>query len=65
VIGFALEAFVFCYLGLSYFAYAEYYWAWSFIAIEFGICILARIIGTVGLIQIMRIFGHKPKVSFK
>jgi hypothetical protein len=50
VIGFALEAFVFCYLGLSFFVYADFYWAWAFIVIEFFICIFARIVGTVGLI---------------
>jgi ABC-type microcin C transport system permease subunit YejB len=35
VIGFALEAFVFCYLGLSFFSYAGFYWSWSLIGIEF------------------------------
>ena len=50
VIGFALEAFVFCYLGLSFFSYAGFYWSWSLIGIEFLICIVARIVGTIGLI---------------
>ena len=50
VIGFALEAFVFCYLGLSYFAYYDGYWSWALIGIEFGVCIVARIVGTVILI---------------
>lgn len=50
VIGFALEAFVFCYLGLSFFSYADFFWSWQLILFEFLICIVARIIGTVALI---------------
>jgi len=41
---------VFCYLGLSFFSYAGFYWSWSLIGIEFLICIVARIVGTIGLI---------------
>lgn len=50
VIGFALEAFVFCYLGLSFFSLAELCWSPTFILIEAGICIAARFGGTVLLV---------------
>jgi len=50
VIGFALEAFVFCYLGLSFFSFSHNYWSWQFILSEAVICIVARLVGTVGLI---------------
>jgi NhaP-type Na+/H+ or K+/H+ antiporter len=50
VIGFGLEAFVFCYLGLSFFSFVDKEWSWEFIVLEGLICIIARFIGTVGLI---------------
>ena len=65
VIGFGFEAFVFAYLGLSYFAYIELTWSWQFILSEAAICIVGRFLGTVGLIYFLSIFGHKRQVSFK
>jgi NhaP-type Na+/H+ or K+/H+ antiporter len=65
VIGFALEAFVFAYLGLSFFALTEENWSYSFILVELAICIVGRFVGTVGLITLLRIFRHKPQVDFK
>lgn len=68
VIGFGFEAFVFAYLGLSFFKYADlktYPWSWSFIMIELFICIVARIIGTIGLLYFIRVFGHKAQVTFR
>ncbi len=40
-------------------------WSWQFIILEGLICIIARFIGTVGLIQLMRLFSHKATISFK
>lgn len=68
VIGFGFEAFVFAYLGLSFFAYAdltEYPWSWSFILIELLICIVARFLGTVCLLYLLVLLGHKKGVTFK
>lgn len=65
MIGFALEAFVFCYLGLSFFSFADKAWSWQFILLEGSICVIARMVGTVGLIQLMRLFTHKPSISIK
>ena len=70
MIGFGFEAFVFAYLGLSFFAYVDtehwtYPWSWNFILVELFICLVARFMGTVGLITLMRLFGHKPQVTFK
>jgi len=50
VIGFGLEAFVFCYLGLSFFSFVEKKWSWQFILLEGAVCIIGRFVGTVGLI---------------
>lgn len=50
VIGFGLEAFVFCYLGLSFFSFVDKKWSWQFILLEGAVCIIGRFVGTVGLI---------------
>ena len=50
VIGFGFEAFVFCYLGLSFFSFVKNDWSWQFILLEGFVCIIARLVGTVGLI---------------
>ena len=68
VIGFGFEAFVFAYLGLSFFSYADlnsYAWSWSFILIELVICVFARIIGTVGMLYFFVLLRHRAKIDFK
>lgn len=70
MIGFGFEAFVFAYLGLSFFSYVdtvhmEYPWSWNFILVELVICIVARFSGTVGLLYLTSICKHKRQVSFK
>lgn len=70
MIGFGFEAFVFAYLGISFFSYVDteymlYPWSWSFILVELFICIAARFTGTVGLLYLTKLLGHKPLVSFK
>lgn len=68
VIGFGFEAFVFAYLGLSFFSYADLFnfpWSWSFILIELFICIVARIAGTVGLLYLLVLLRHKTDITFR
>lgn len=65
VLGFGFEAFVFSYLGLTFFAYIDFPWSWQFIAYEVLIIIVGRTIGTVGLIYFLSLFGHQRKVSFR
>lgn len=70
MIGFGFEAFVFAYLGLSFFSYVDlnhmsYAWSWQFILLELFICIIARFLGTVGLIYLLVLLRHKKLVSFK
>ena len=68
VIGFGFEAFVFAYLGLSFFSYADlshYPWSWSFILIELFICIVARISGTVVLLYLLVLLRHKAGINFR
>jgi len=70
VIGFGFEAFVFAYLGLSFFSYVDtntmsYAWSWHFILVELFICCVARFTGTVILLYILVLLRHKQQVSFK
>ena len=64
-IGFGFEAFVFAYLGLSFFSYWEYEWSWEFILMEIVVILVGRFIGTAGLIYFISLFGHKRDVSFR
>jgi NhaP-type Na+/H+ or K+/H+ antiporter len=70
VIGFGFEAFVFAYLGLSFFSYVDtehmtFPWSWHFILVELFICLIARFVGTVGLLSLLALFRHKKQVTFK
>jgi hypothetical protein len=53
MLGYAAEAFVFGYLGLTFFAYFEYDWSWDLIIAEIIKVILGRFTGTIGLIKIL------------
>jgi len=59
------EAFVFIYLGLCFFYYIDYNWCWQLVVAEFFIVIVGRFVGTALLIFSLKIFGHKPKVTFR
>jgi sodium/hydrogen exchanger-like protein 6/7 len=65
VIGFGLEAFVFAYLGLSFFSLYEQDWSYEFILLEAAICIIARFFGTVILLYLTALCKHKRQVSFR
>jgi len=53
VIGYAVEAFVFGYLGLTIFSYAEFEWSWELFIAELIIVISGRFIGTIGIIKFL------------
>jgi NhaP-type Na+/H+ or K+/H+ antiporter len=64
-IGFAAEAFVFAYLGLSFFSYTQYEWSWQFFIAEFFVIVIGRFVGIVGLLYVVSfIFNHKRELSF-
>ena len=65
VIGFGAEAFVFAYLGLTFFSYETYPISWMLIVIFFAIIMVGRLFGTLGLVGVMKLFGHKPNTSLK
>lgn len=52
VVGYAFEAFVFGYLGLTFFSYAHYSWSWELIIAEIFIVLFGRFTATIGIIKI-------------
>lgn len=49
------EAFIFAYLGLVFFSYLNKPWSFTLIALEIPIIALGRIMGTFGLLTIIRL----------
>lgn len=65
-IGFGAEAFVFAYLGLTFFSYTSYEWSWQFFVNEFFVVIIGRFLGIVGLLYAVSfIFNHERELNFK
>lgn len=65
VIGYAVEAFVFGYLGLTFFSYMSYEWSWQLFIAELIIVVVGRFMGTIGVIKILELFGYKSGIRFK
>lgn len=65
MIGYGIEAFVFAYIGLTFFSFMEYEWSWNLIVSELIIVIAGRFMGTIGIIKIAELFGYKSGVRFK
>jgi len=53
VIGYAVEAFVFGYLGLTYFAYESFDWSKELIIIELVVVCVGRFVATISLIKFL------------
>lgn len=65
VLGFGAEAFVFSYLGLTFFSYSNFYWSWHLIVTQLIIILVGRVFGTFGLIGLLKLVCcHKPRVSW-
>ena len=64
-IGLLMEAFIFSYLGVSYFSFASNDWSWHLILVELGICVFGRFGGTLGLIGLLRLCGYNSGITFK
>ena len=60
-----MEAFIFSYLGVSYFSFAANDWSWHLIGVLFGIVIIGRFGGTLGLISLLQCFGYKSGITYK
>ena len=64
-LGFATEAFVFGYLGLTFFSYADYSWSPELICVEILIIIFGRAMGTLGLMGVAKLLGYDCKITLK
>lgn len=53
VVGYAVEAFVFGYLGITFFSYMEFDWSWQLFICETIIVIGGRFIGTIGIVKFL------------
>jgi len=60
-----MSAFIFSYLGVSYFSFASLDWSWHLILVELGIVVFGRFGGTLGLIGLLRLCGYDSGISFK
>ena len=65
VVAYAVEAFVFGYLGITFFSYISLDWSWQLFIAMLIICILGRFIGTIGVIKLAELFGYKSGIKFK
>jgi len=65
MIGYAAEAFVFGYLGLTFFSYVSYEWSWQLFIGEVLVVLVGRFSGTIGLIKFLEIFGYKSGIGLR
>jgi hypothetical protein len=54
VLGYGIEAFVFGYIGLTFFSFYEYDWSFSLIIAETIIVCGGRVFSTLGVIYFLR-----------
>lgn len=64
-LSFFMEAFVFIYLGISFFSFGHMRWCPTLILIEVGVIMLGRFIAVVGLLGFLRICRYDSKLTFK
>lgn len=62
-LGYANEAFVFVYLGLTFFSYGEFKWSPQLFLFELIIIMIGRFFGTIGLIWLMTKCGFRSGIS--
>ena len=52
ILGYAVEAFVFAYIGLTFFSYMDFAWSLELIIIEIVVVFIGRFTATIGIIKI-------------
>ena len=57
-LGLLMQGFIFSYLGVSFFSFASLDWSPSLILVMFGIVIIGRFGGTLGLIGLLKLCGY-------
>lgn len=61
LLGYANEAFVFVYLGLTFFSYGEFKWSPQLFVFELLIIIVGRFFGTIGLMYFLKLCGMQSQ----
>lgn len=64
-ISFVMEAFVFIYLGFSFFSFSGHRWCPKLIMAEIGVIMVGRFIAVVGLLLFLKICKYDSKLSLK
>jgi sodium/hydrogen exchanger 8 len=64
-LGFAAEAFIFSYLGLTFFSYNKLKWSPQLFLAELLIIMIGRSFGTFGLVGLFKMLGIDHKISLK
>lgn len=62
LLAYAVEAFVFGYLGISFFSYVSHDWSWQLFIAMTIICIGGRFICTIGIIKVLDLFGYNSGI---
>ena len=65
ILGTAMEAFVFAYLGLTFFSYSDYQWSLRLFLFEVVIVFIGRFGGVIGVVKLFELFGYKSGVQLK
>jgi NhaP-type Na+/H+ or K+/H+ antiporter len=65
VLAFGVEAFVFGYLGITFFSYISHDWSWQLFIAMLIICVSGRFICTIGIIKVLDLFGYNSGIQFK
>tara|TARA_B110000305_G_C18903210_1_gene387298 strand:+ start:120 stop:398 length:279 start_codon:yes stop_codon:yes gene_type:complete len=64
-LGESTEAFVFAYLGLTFFSYAEYKWSPELFVVELVVIVFGRFLATIVLVKFVELFGYRSDISLK
>ena len=64
-LGKTAEAAVYCYVGISLYTCIPEYWSFGFIAWQFSIIVVGRIIGVIGTFYLFRLCFRKKTIAFK
>ena len=64
-VSFCMEAFVFIYLGFSFFSFGKLRWCPKLIAIEIGVIMIGRFVAVVGLLLFLKICRYDSKLTLR
>ena len=60
-LGCSSEAYVFSYLGLTFFSYKSYQWSLDLIVVELFVILIGRGLGTFGLFGLLKLCGYEKE----